>query len=43
MAGQSGFADPVYEVGFGYLTNRMDVPDRAAPIIAELKSLLSGT
>ena len=41
--GQSGFADPIYEVGFGYLTNRMDVPDRAAPIIAELKSLLSGT
>lgn len=41
--GQSGFADPIHEVGFGYVTNHMDLPSRAAPIIAELKTLLSAS
>lgn len=40
--GQVGFADPINRVGFGYITNRMELAEdnRAASIIAALRGVL---
>lgn len=38
--GQSGFADPHYRVGLGYVTNQMSRTDRVAPVVAVLGGIL---
>lgn len=38
--GQAGFADPVHEVGFGYLTNRMEVASHVPQVVSALKGVL---
>ncbi|MCC2591856.1 beta-lactamase family protein [Tessaracoccus sp. OS52] len=38
--GQCGFADPEYQVGFGFIRNEMDISDPAGDLVAALKDLL---
>jgi CubicO group peptidase (beta-lactamase class C family) len=38
--GQMAFADPASRVGFAFLTNRMDVENRARPLVAALQGIL---
>jgi CubicO group peptidase (beta-lactamase class C family) len=38
--GQAGFADPHYQVGFGYLTNRMEVTSQVGQIVSALRAVL---
>lgn len=39
--GQTGFADPRYRIGFGYLTNRMQPKSNVPRVIAALKTVLT--
>ncbi|MFE3519343.1 serine hydrolase domain-containing protein [Streptomyces sp. NPDC059166] len=39
--GQAGFADPQHQVGFGYLTNRMEVASNVPRVVAALSEVLS--